>query len=326
MKSAKGMLLPFSMARKKSAQVFLDMTDSEFKNGPIDYYSLKLTSKQFAKITRLVYEISGIDLHEGKEELVKARLLKRLKHLKIADFEHYLKYVANDKRGAEIRTMVDVLTTNKTHFYRESEHLDFMRDVILPGLPKGPVRIWSAGCSSGEEPYSIAIVLQETLLKTAKYDVKILATDISDRMMEKARQGIYEEETLKTLPRQLTLKYFRRVDFKTGHDHGRRYRIIPELQSMVSFAKLNLMDEWPMQGLFDAIFCRNVMIYFDKPTQEKLVSRFWSYLREGGYLMVGHSESLTFLSHNYRYLKPAVYQKVNPHAVVRARPVLHKGK
>ncbi|MDI6741525.1 MAG: protein-glutamate O-methyltransferase CheR [Smithella sp.] len=324
--SAKGMILPFSMARKKSAQVFLDMTDSELKNVPIDYYSLKLTSKQFEKISRLVYQISGIDLHEGKEELVKARLLKRLRHLRIADFENYLKYVENDQSKAEIRTMVDVLTTNKTHFFREPEHLDFLRDVIIPGLPKGPVRIWSAGCSSGEEPYSIAIVLQEILPQAARYEVKILATDLSDRMMEKARQGIYDEETLKTLPRQLTLKYFRRVDFKTGHDHGRRYRVIPELQSMVSFAKLNLMNEWPMRGLFDAIFCRNVMIYFDKPTQEKLVSRFWSYLREGGYLMVGHSESLTFLSHNYRYLQPAVYRKVNPQAVVRAKPVLHRGK
>lgn len=302
------------------------MTDSELKDFSIDYYSLNLTAKQFEKISGLVYEISGIDLHEGKEELVKARLLKRLRHLKIANFEHYLKYVANDKSKAEIRTMVDVLTTNKTHFFRESEHLDFLRNVMIPGLHKGPVRIWSAGCSSGEEPYSIAIVFREAMPQMAGYDIKILATDISDRMMEKARQGIYDEETLKTLPRPLKLKYFRKVNSKTHHVQDHRYQVIPELQSMVSFAKLNLMNEWPMRGLFDAIFCRNVMIYFDKPTQEKLVGRFWSYLREGGYLMVGHSESLTFLNHNYRYLQPAVYRKVNPQAVVRPRPVLHRGK
>lgn len=302
------------------------MTDSELNHLPIDYCSLKLSSKQFEKISRLVYQISGIDLHEGKEELVKARLLKRLRHLKITDFEHYLKYVANDQSGVEIRTMVDVLTTNKTHFFREPEHLEFLRDVIIPGLHKGPVRIWSAGCSSGEEPYSLAIVIRETIPETARFDVKILATDISDRMMEKARQGIYDEETLKMLPRQLRLKYFRKVNFKTGHADGSCYRVIPELQSMVSFAKLNLMNEWPMRGLFDVIFCRNVMIYFDKQTQRNLVSRFWSYLREDAYLLVGHSESLTSLSHNFRYLKPAVYQKVNPQAVARTRPVSYKGK
>jgi chemotaxis protein methyltransferase CheR len=301
------------------------MKHLEFKNLQADYYSLKLSSKQFEKISRLVYQISGIDLYEGKEELVKARLLKRLRHLKIADFEQYLNYLENDRSGAEIRNMVDVLTTNKTHFFRESEHLEFLRDVIIPGLRKGPVRIWSAGCSSGEEPYSAAIVFRETAPQTARYDVKILATDISDRMMEKARQGIYEEETLKTLPRQLKLKYFRKVDFKTEYAHSQAYQVVSELQSMVSFAKLNLMNEWPMRGLFDVIFCRNVMIYFDKPTQEKLVSRFWSYLREGGYLLVGHSESLTFLSHTFRYLKPAVYQKVNSQAAGRAKTVLNEG-
>jgi chemotaxis protein methyltransferase CheR len=300
------------------------MTDSEFKNLSVDYYSLKLSRHQFDKISNLVYQISGIDLHEGKEELVKARLLKRLRHLRISDFDRYMKYMANDKSGVEVGAMVDVLTTNKTHFFRESEHLEFLRDEILPELPDGPVRIWSAGCSSGEEPYSIAIVLCEAIRDIEKRDIRILATDISDRMIEKARQGIYDDETLKTLPPMFKYKYFNHVD--TRIIHGHRYKVGSQLQSLVSFAKLNLMEEWPMRGFFNVIFCRNVMIYFDKQTQEKLVKRFWSMLPEGGYLMVGHSESLTFLAHDYRYLKPAVYQKIKTTAVSHKKTAVLKGK
>ena len=282
------------------------MMDSESKNLSTDYYSLKLSSQQFDKISRLVYQVSGIDLHEGKEELVKARLIKRLRHLKLFGFDRYLRYLTNDKSGAEVRAMVDVLTTNKTNFFRESEHLDYLRNEIITGLGKEQIRIWSAGCSSGEEPYSIAITLCEAIPDIGKIDIKILATDISDRMMEQARQGLYDEETLKGMSLQLKHRYFEHAEAGISH----RYRVVPQLQSMVRFAKLNLMEEWPMRGLFDVIFCRNVMIYFDKPTQEKLVKRFWSQLRAGGYLMVGHSESLTFMAHDYRYIKPAVYQKV----------------
>jgi chemotaxis protein methyltransferase CheR len=298
------------------------MMDLESKNLPTDYYSLKLSSRQFDIISRLVYQVSGIDLHEGKEELVKARLIKRLRHLKIFGFDQYLKYLANDKSGSEIRAMVDVLTTNKTNFFRESEHLDYLRNEIITRLENDQIRIWSAGCSSGEEPYSIAITLCEAIPDIGKRDVKFLATDISDRMMERARQGLYDEETLKGMPAQLKRKYFQKAEAGIGH----RYRVLPQLQSMVCFAKLNLMEEWPMRGLFDVIFCRNVMIYFDKPTQEKLVKRFWSQLREGGYLMVGHSESLTFLAHDYRYLKPAVYQKVKTPATAHKKLAKSDGK
>ena len=298
------------------------MMDLESKNLPTDYYSLKLSSRQFDIISRLVYQVSGIDLHEGKEELVKARLIKRLRHLKIFGFDRYLKYLANDKSGSEIRAMVDVLTTNKTNFFRESEHLDYLRDEIITGLGNDQIRLWSAGCSSGEEPYSIAITLCEAIPDVGKCDIKILATDISDRMMEQARQGLYGEDTLKGMPPQLKRKYFQKAEAGIGH----RYRVVPLLQSMVCFAKLNLMDEWPMRGLFDVIFCRNVMIYFDKQTQEKLVKRFWSQLRAGGYLMVGHSESLTFMAHDYRYIKPAVYQKVKVPVTAHKKPARSDGK
>lgn len=296
--------------------------NSELNGAMPDYYSLELSSRQFDKISRLVYQISGIDLHEGKEELVKARLLKRLRHLKLPDFDHYLKYLLNDKDGVEIQAMVDMLTTNKTHFFREPEHLIFFKDEIIPGLSHDSVRIWSAGCSSGEEPYSIAIVLRENIPGIDKRDVRILATDISGRMMEKARQGMYDEETLKFMPHPFRNKYFKKVD--SGKTY--KYQVSPMLQSMVSFARLNLMEEWPMSGLFDVIFCRNVMIYFDKPTQEKLIRRFRSVLREDGYLLVGHSESLTFLTHDYRYLQPAVYQKVKQPAAHYRKPAGFRGR
>ena len=196
------------------------MMDSESKNISIDYYSLKLSSQQFDKISRLVYQVSGIDLHEGKEELVKARLIKRLRHLKIFGFDRYLKYLANDKNGIEVQAMVDVLTTNKTNFFRESEHLDYLRNEIIPGLGNDQIRIWSAGCSSGEEPYSIAITLCEAIPDIGKRDIKILATDISDRMMERARQGLYDEETLKGMPPQLKHKYFQKAESGIGPNTG----------------------------------------------------------------------------------------------------------
>src|SRR5271157_800068 len=193
------------------------MMDSESKNLPTDYYSLKLSSQQFDKISRLVYQVSEIDLHEGKEELVKARLIKRLRHLKLFGFDRYLKYLTNDKSGAEVRAMVDVLTTNKTNFFRESEHLDYLRNEIITGLGKEQIRIWSAGCSSGEEPYSIAITLCEAIPDIGKRDIKILATDISDRMMGQARQGLYDEETLKGMSLQLKHRYFEPAEAGISH-------------------------------------------------------------------------------------------------------------
>lgn len=282
-----------------------EMIVSCTNNVEVDFFSLRLNEKQFDKISKIVYRVSGIDLHQGKEELVKARLLKRLRVLRIANFDNYLKYIERDRSGNEISEMVDVLTTNKTNFFREAEHLNYLRDSILPHIKKDKIRIWSAGCSSGEEAYSIAMVLRDALPEIDKLDVKILATDISERMLEKARDGIYSEEMLRGLTPQMRQSYFKCVETVPP----RRYKVLPSIRSIVYFAKLNLMEDWPMAGLFDVIFCRNVMIYFDKPTQEKLVKRFWDRLANESYLMIGHSESLTFLAHNYRYVKPAVYRK-----------------
>jgi chemotaxis protein methyltransferase CheR len=290
--------------------------------GKADYLSLKLTPLQFDKISRLVYAVAGIHLHEGKEELVKARLIKRLRHLQLTGFDEYLRYLKHDKTGNEIQYMVDMLTTNKTDFFREPEHLLFLKEKIVPWVREKRVRIWSAGCSSGEEPYSIAMVLCESLPDIDAYDVKILATDISERMIEKARQAEYGEEALQDVPSYFKQKYFE--SWKTGS--GRTYKVKSRIRQLVKFARLNLMDDWPMLGPFDVIFCRNVMIYFDKPTQENLINRFCRFLTDGGYLLVGHSESLNFLSHDLVYVKPAVYRKMNPSHAVREKAGQGAGK
>lgn len=271
----------------------------------IDLLSLELNKTQFEKISRLLYRLCGITLYSGKEELVKARLIKRLRELEMRDFEQYIRYVERDSSGNELTIMTDMLTTNKTSFFREPQHFDYLRQHILPLLKERKVWFWSAGCSSGEEPFSLAILLREELPAMYRHDVRILSTDISVRMVKKAREAVYEQERLQGIPSQFLEKYFTCVKTKSR----RVYRVNNNIRAMVRVARLNLMEEWPMKGLFNVIFCRNVMIYFDKPTRQKLIRRFWELIGPGGHLFIGHSESLSGLSHEFRYVQPAVYMK-----------------
>jgi chemotaxis protein methyltransferase CheR len=263
-----------------------------------------MNSHQFDQLCNKVYELCGINLKKGKEELVHARLQRRLSELKLNTFEQYFNFVDNDKQGKEIIKMIDVLTTNKTSFFREIQHFEFLRDRILPNLNDQRLRIWSAACSSGEEPYSIAILLAETLPNFQNWDIRILATDISTKVLAQAKAAVYDSETLEPVPDAWRKKYFEKAD-----PAGKSFRVVPRLANLISFARLNFMDKFPMRGPFDVIFCRNAMIYFDKPTQENLVRRFYELIAPGGYLMVGHSESLTGTKHNFRYIQPATYQK-----------------
>ncbi|MDZ7260505.1 MAG: protein-glutamate O-methyltransferase [candidate division KSB1 bacterium] len=272
-----------------------------------DLWSVKLSQAQFEKISQLVYQLCGINLHQGKEELVKARLMKRLRALGLGSFEQYLKYLKHDTTGQELALMIDALTTNKTSFFREPQHFDYLRRQIVPRLRMEgrKIRFWSAGCSSGEEPFSLAILLREEIPDIDRRDVRILATDISTRMLALARQAVYEENTLWDVPMPLLQKYFTPVRDKPP----RTYRVNDNVRAIVRLARLNLIDAWPMKGPFDVIFCRNVMIYFDKDIRQQLIQRFYELLRPGGHLFVGHSESLTVLSHRLRYVQPAVYLK-----------------
>ncbi len=265
----------------------------------------ELTAPQFARITRLLHDHAGIRMREGKEGLVRARLTKRLRKLGLPDFDAYLTFVEQEPSRREFAEMIDALTTNKTSFLREATHFDFLRDAVFPQLD-GPVRIWSAGCSSGEEPYTLAMLCQETFGSNSARDVKILATDISHRVLATARAGAYPADGMQDVPAAWLQKYWAKRSDASGRAV---YEAQPALRRLVHFAKLNLMEQWPMRGPFDAILCRNVMIYFDKATQRQLVERYWALLRPGGHLFVGHSESLTGLTHRFRYVQPAVYVK-----------------
>jgi chemotaxis protein methyltransferase CheR len=269
-----------------------------------------LTEDQFDEISELVKALCGINLHHGKKELVRSRLAKRLRRLGIATFDEYMACVRSDTTGSELTTMLDALSTNLTHFFREPRHFQYLKEAPLPAIihrnrHSRRIRIWSAGCSSGEEAYSIAIVLADQLSDLGTWDARILATDLCTEMLARAREGTYDAVRLRDTPQPLLVKYFRCVQTRPEP----RYQVAERVRKLVHFARLNLMGPWPMRGPFDAIFCRNVMIYFDKPTQNALVERFWRILAPGGTLFIGHSESLTGVKHSFRYVQPTVYQK-----------------
>jgi len=271
-----------------------------------------LTERDFRKISDLVYEHCGINLHEGKKELVRARLAKRLRLGDFKTFPEYIKHVLADKSGKEFSILIDSLSTNLTSFFREGQHFEFLRSSFLPGLLDRKresrnfrIRAWSAGCSSGEEPYSIAITLLEATQGQGRWDVKVLATDISTSILETAQKGVYDKERVEPVPTLQKNKYL------TPHHVNKRkvFEVSNRLRDVVIFRYLNLMEGWPIKGPLDLIFCRNVMIYFDKVTQQRLISRFWDLLDSGGVLFTGHSESLTGIEHKFNYVQPTIYMK-----------------
>ncbi len=279
---------------------------------PIDtLMPIKLTEKHFNEISGLVRRVCGINLHDGKKELIKARLSKRLRTLKMDSFDKYIEYVKNDTGGGERTSMLDALSTNMTQFFREPDHFEYLGAQVLPRIAaKAPengrrLRIWSAGCSSGEEAYSLAITVSENIPNPQLWDAKVLATDLSTCMLTRANRGVYNAKRLEAVPPQLRSKYFSCVQ----PSPERLYYVKKPIREMVHFARLNLMAPWPMRGPFDVIFCRNVMIYFDKATQGRLIERYWDMLAPGGTLFVGHSESLTGVSNKFRYVQPTVYEK-----------------
>jgi chemotaxis protein methyltransferase CheR len=264
----------------------------------------ELNDKQFRTISDLVYRHCGINLKDGKEALVKARLMKRLRAIGMDSVESYLQLIESKAGDHELDQMIDAMTTNKTSFFREIEHFKFLREMVLPQFKGKRMRFWSAACSSGEEPYSLAMLLREHLPEMDRKDVLILATDISRRMIEKGAKALYSEDSLKDLPLSYLQKYFVKA-----RNTACAYKVSDPVRSMVRIARLNLMDSWPMKGPFHVIFCRNVMIYFDRATQQRLINRFWELIEPGGYLFVGHSEGLSAITHKFKYVRPATYRK-----------------
>jgi chemotaxis protein methyltransferase CheR len=277
-------------------------------------FNLKFSDRDYHAITEFVYKTAGINLLEGKKELVRTRLGKRMRQLQMTDFSTYFKHVMNDTTGEEIIFLLDALATNLTSFFREDQHFTFMANTMLPALEakcraKGNrrLRIWSAACSSGEEPYTIGmVILEKNPYFGQGADCKILATDISTKVLSMAQKGIYGPERMKTVPPMLVTKYFQKVSAEKGHA---MYQVNSQLRSLIAFRRLNLMDPLPFKNPLDLIFCRNVMIYFDKATIGRLVNKYYQILAPGGYLFIGHSESLSGLTHDFKYVKPCIYQK-----------------
>jgi len=266
----------------------------------------QLTPREFDRIRRFIYQRAGIDLQPGKEDLVSVRLGRFLAPRNLASFDEYVDRVTGDKTGALLVEMIDALTTNHTGFLREPAHFNFLRRIILPAWAKrARIEIWSAASSTGEEPYSIAISLLEELGMHAAPRVRLLATDISTKVLAKAKAATYAVERTGGLTPDLLKKYF----VKSTASEGTHYTLRPEVRSLVSFDRLNLMEPVLHGRVFPLIFLRNVMIYFDRPTQEALIDRLTKHLEPGGHLFIGHSESLTPVRHGLDYVQPAIYRK-----------------
>ena len=264
----------------------------------------ELREEEFERISSIIHETCGINLHDGKKELVRARLTKRLRKLDLPDFREYLDFVESDEN--EFVAMVDSLCTNLTTFFREPDHFDYLVKEVFPSFnDNSRIRIWSAGCSSGEEAYTLAILLNEYFPGISRMDCLVLATDISTRTLETAQRGVYTGRKLANVPGDILKRYFKPL----RNSNEILFEVEQGLRTLIKFRYLNLMSRWPMKKPFDVIMCRNVMIYFDKITQRELVARFYDILKPGGIFMAGHSESLTGIVHNFKYVRPSIYQK-----------------
>jgi chemotaxis protein methyltransferase CheR len=261
-----------------------------------DNGDLLMTPEDFGRIAAMLHADAGIHLAETKAALVFARLAKRLRSLGLQSFRDYCALVDSQEGLGERKTMLAALTTNVTKFFREPHHFDHLATCVLPPLVEaarrgGKIRLWSAACSNGQEPYSIALTLLSVMPDAAKYDVKVLATDIDPSMLEEADRGVYSETAVAAVPAALRARWFVRVGGKAGETG--QLAVSDKLRAIVTFRELNLVGPWPMKGLFQAIFCRNVAIYFTEATQRELWSRFLPRLEPGGTLYVGHSERVT---------------------------------
>jgi len=260
-----------------------------------------------------VYEQSRINLGNDKIELVRSRVQKRLRALGLNDFEAYCRLLDSSAGEEELTSLLDVISTNGTEFFREWRHFEFLKDVALPEWQKqakaggsDTFSVWSAACSSGEEPYSVGIFLADFFRSQPSLRWQIQATDISTRMLAAAKQGIYRSERMKMPTPEWLRTYFQKG---VGQWEG-SYRVKPSLRERIAFDHLNLMDwPYPFKAKFNLILCRNVMIYFDRPTQEQLIPRLAEQLLPGGYLFVGHSESLVGIEHGLKTMKPSIYQR-----------------
>jgi len=276
-------------------------------------FSIKLKDSEFSQLSKLIYEEYGIKMPPAKKIMLQSRLQKRLRALNMQSFGDYCEYLFS-KEGlqSEVIHMIDVVSTNKTDFFREPVHFDFLNQVVLPFYAskytaQKTINIWSAGSSSGEEAYSIAITMEEFIENYKNFNYHIQGTDISTIVLEKAMTAIYPEDKTQVIPLSLKRKYFLRSKDKEKV----RVRIAKEVRKKVSFSRLNLMDNsYNMPTNYNIIFCRNTLIYFDRSVQEKVINRLCRHLESGGFFFIGHSESLTGFDVPLKQIKPTIFQKI----------------
>ena len=266
-----------------------------------------MRTNTFNMIRQLVYDNSGIYLSEGKVPLVSARLQKRLRMLGLGSYEDYVDVLRNDAAGEELVEFLNVISTNTTYFFREPVHFKYYAEILraLMRREQRRIRVWCAASSTGEEPYTLAMCYMEELRPGDVFDFRILATDISTAVLDTARRGVYKKDKLTDVPGNIRFKYFTR-----GERNGDDFTVTDSLRPLISYKRLNLScTPYPMQGPLDIIFCRNVMIYFDLATKQKLIDEAYRLLRPGGYFFVGHSESISGIKNDFELNKPALYRK-----------------
>ncbi len=268
------------------------------------------TDKHFSRIRKFVTAHTGIVLTDAKKDMVYGRLSKRIRNQFDGSFDAFCNAVDEGDK-AEQEYLVNAITTNLTAFFRENHHFEYLRDKLIPELLRQKqqsrkIRIWSAGCSTGEEPYSLAMTLREAIPGIDNWDVKILATDLDANVVQHGQDGVYTRERISGLDESRQRRWFQ---LGKGENEG-LVKVKPELQQLIHFKRLNLLHDWPMKGPFDVIFCRNVVIYFDKQTQSELFERYANILTPGGHLFIGHSESLYKVSERFAALGHTVYRQL----------------
>jgi len=275
---------------------------------------MPLSDQDFREFQTLVYKLAGIHLSDAKRQLVKSRLQKRLRHYGLSGYRQYYDMIVANRDPEELTAFINCITTNKTDFFREPHHFQYIADTFIPemvelartGKIRKRLRVWHAGCSTGEEPYTMAITLLEALKGATDWDIKLLASDIDTNVLEHASNGIYGLDRVSTIPLHLLHKYFLRG--RGGSDGVVKVR--DSVRDLIEFKKINLNDIWPMRSdtRFDVIFCRNVIIYFNRETQQKLFARYYDHLQPGGALFIGHSESLLNVSDAFISLGNTIYR------------------
>jgi chemotaxis protein methyltransferase CheR len=265
-----------------------------------------MSNRNFSLISDVAYHITGIKLGDHKKNMIYSRLARRIRALGLRSFDDYCSLIETES-GPEITEFVNAITTNLTAFFREPHHFEFLANTVCANIRRqGGVRRlrgWSAGCSTGEEPYSISIVLRESMPATG-WDIKLLATDLDSNVVAHSKAGIYNADRVEDISSPRQKKWFM-------HDRdGRQVKVKQSLQDLITFKQLNLLHTWPMKGPFDFIFCRNVVIYFDKETQKVLFDRYADLLKPNGYLFIGHSETLHKVSDRFRSLGKTMYQRI----------------